>query len=116
VAALTGPQDHLKTTVGKIRQRSNFAWKRLNEIEGISCAKPEAAFYVFPKIHGVGSKWKTDMDFTLSLLRETGVLFVHGSGFDPIYGAGHVRGVVLPPLETLAKATDEIEGFMKKNK
>jgi alanine-synthesizing transaminase len=116
VAALNGPQDHLKTTVEKIRQRSYFAWKRLNEIEGISCAKPEAAFYVFPRIHGVGSKWKTDMDFTLSLLRETGVLFVHGSGFDPVYGAGHVRGVVLPPLDVLEKATDEIENFMKRNK
>jgi len=113
--ALNGPQDHLKTTVEKIKQRSNFAWKRLNEIEGISCAKPEAAFYVFPRIHGVGSKWKTDMDFTLSLLRETGVLFVHGSGFDPVYGAGHVRIVVLPPLDTLEKALDEIEGFMKRN-
>jgi alanine-synthesizing transaminase len=114
-AALNGPQDHLKTTVEKIKQRSNFAWKRLNEIDGISCAKPEAAFYVFPRIHGVGSKWKTDMDFTLSLLRETGVLFVHGSGFDPVYGAGHVRGVVLPPLDTLEKAIKEIEGFMKRN-
>ena len=114
-AALNGPQDHLKTTVEKIKQRSNFAWKRLNEIDGISCAKPEAAFYVFPSIHGVGSKWKTDMDFTLSLLRETGVLFVHGSGFDPVYGAGHVRGVVLPPLDTLEKAINEIEGFMKRN-
>jgi len=113
--ALNGPQDHLKTTVEKIKQRSNFAWKRLNEIEGISCAKPEAAFYVFPRIHGVGSKWKTDMDFTLSLLRETGVLFVHGSGFDPVYGAGHVRIVVLPPLDTLEKALNEIEGFMKRN-
>jgi len=113
--ALNGPQDHLKTTVEKIKQRSNLAWKRLNEIEGISCAKPEAAFYVFPRIHGVGSKWKTDMDFTLSLLRETGVLFVHGSGFDPVYGAGHVRGVVLPPLDTLEKALNEIEGFMKRN-
>ena len=113
--ALNGPQDHLKTTVEKIKQRSNFAWKRLNEIDGISCAKPEAAFYVFPRIHGVGSKWKTDMDFTLSLLRETGVLFVHGSGFDPVYGAGHVRIVVLPPLDTLEKALDEIEGFMKRN-
>lgn len=113
--ALNGPQDHLKTTVEKIKQRSNFAWKRLNEIDGISCAKPEAAFYVFPRIHGVGSRWKTDMDFTLSLLRETGVLFVHGSGFDPVYGAGHVRIVVLPPLDTLEKALDEIEGFMKRN-
>jgi len=113
--ALNGPQDHLKNTVEKIKQRSNFAWKRLNEIDGISCAKPEAAFYVFPRIHGVGSRWKTDMDFTLSLLRETGVLFVHGSGFDPVYGAGHVRIVVLPPLDTLEKAINEIEGFMKRN-
>jgi aspartate/methionine/tyrosine aminotransferase len=55
------------------------------------------------------------MDFTLSLLRETGVLFVHGSGFDPVYGAGHVRGVVLPPLDTLEKAINEIEGFMRRN-
>lgn len=115
VAALNGPQDHIRPTAEKIRQRSLFAWKRLNEIEGISCAKPQAAFYVFPKIHGVGSKWKTDMEFVLDLLRETGVLFVHGSGFDPVYGAGHVRGVVLPPPEDLAKALDEVEGFMKKH-
>lgn len=116
VAALNGPQEHIKTTVEKLRQRSHFAWKRLNGIEGISCSKPEAAFYVFPKIHEVGRKWKTDMEFVLDLLRETGVLFVHGSGFDPVYGAGHVRGVVLPPIEILEKAFDEIEGFMKKHK
>jgi len=115
VAALDGPQDHIKVTAEKIRQRSSYAWKRLSRIEGISCAKPEAAFYVFPKIHAVGSKWKTDMEFTLDLLRETGVLFVHGSGFDPIYGAGHVRGVVLPPVETLEKACNEVESFMKKH-
>lgn len=116
VAALNGPQDHIKTTVEKIRQRSIFVWKRLNEIEGISCARPEGAFYVFPKIHTVGSKWKNDMDFTLNLLKETGVLFVQGSGFDPTYGAGHIRGVVLPPLETLEKALNEIEKFMKRHK
>ena len=115
VAALNGPQDHIRPTVEKIRQRSNFSWKRLNEIEGVSCAKPEAAFYVFPKIHAVGSKWKTDMEFVLDLLRETGVLFVHGSGFDPIYGAGHVRGVVLPSIEILEKALSELEAFMRKH-
>jgi tyrosine/nicotianamine family aminotransferase len=114
VAALDGPQDHIKVTVEKLRQRSNYAWKRLNEIKGITCAKPEAAFYVFPKIHAVGSKWKTDMEFALDLLKETGVLFVHGSGFDPVYGAGHVRGVVLPPVETLEQACNEVERFMKK--
>ena len=113
VAALNGPQDHVKETVRKLKERRDYAWKRLNEIEGLSCAKPEAAFYVFPKIHAVGSRWKTDMEFALQLLKETGVLFVHGSGFDPVYGAGHVRGVILPPIETLRQALDAIEGFMK---
>jgi aspartate/methionine/tyrosine aminotransferase len=41
---------------------------------------------------------------------------VHGSGFDPVYGAGHIRGVFLPPIETLDQALNEVEGFMKKNK
>ncbi|MBN1244898.1 aminotransferase class I/II-fold pyridoxal phosphate-dependent enzyme [Candidatus Bathyarchaeota archaeon] len=114
IAALRGPQDHVKAMVEKLRIRRDYAWKRLNEIEGISCAKPEGAFYVFPKIHDVGSKWKTDMEFAVELLKETGVLLVHGSGFDPIYGAGHVRGVFLPPIETLEQALNEVERFMKK--
>jgi aspartate/methionine/tyrosine aminotransferase len=100
--------------VSRLRERRDFAWKRLSEIEGLSCAKPEAAFYIFPKIHAVGSRWKTDLEFVLSLLKETGVLLVHGSGFDPVYGAGHVRGVFLPPVETLGQAFDEVERFMKK--
>jgi alanine-synthesizing transaminase len=114
IAALRGPQDHVKEMVEKLRLRRDYAWKRLNEIEGISCAKPEGAFYVFPKIHAVGSKWKTDMEFAVELLKETGVLLVHGSGFDPIYGAGHARGVFLPPIEMLEEAFNEVERFMKK--
>ena len=114
-AALTGSQDHIKKMIGKLRERRDYAWKRLNEMKGISCAKPEAAFYVFPKIHGVGSKWRTDREFVLELLKETGVLFVHGSGFDPVYGSGHFRGVFLPPLEILEQAFNEVERFMDKN-
>jgi aspartate/methionine/tyrosine aminotransferase len=114
IAALRGPQDHVKTLVEKLRVRRDYAWKRLNEIEGVSCAKPEGAFYVFPKIHGVGSRWKTDMEFAVELLKETGVLLVHGSGFDPVYGAGHVRGVFLPPVETMEQAFNELERFIEK--
>jgi aspartate/methionine/tyrosine aminotransferase len=113
VAALNGPQDHIRVMVEKLRQRSSEAWKRLNSIEGVSCAKPEGAFYVFPKIRDVGSRWKTDLDFVLDLLRTTGVLLVHGSGFDPKYGAGHARAVILPPPETLGEALDKMEQFMK---
>lgn len=115
-AALDGPQDHIKVMVEKLRQRRDYAWKRLNEIEGITCTKPEGAFYIFPKIHGVGSRWKTDLDFVLDLLRQTGVLLVQGSGFDSVYGNGHARVVFLPPIDTLEQAFDALEGFMKKRK
>jgi aspartate/methionine/tyrosine aminotransferase len=102
--------------VEKLKQRRDYAWKRLNEIEGISCTKPEGAFYIFPKIHDVGKRWKTDLDFVVSLLRQTGVLVVHGSGFDPVYGAGHIRAVYLPPINELEEALNALESFMKKKK
>jgi alanine-synthesizing transaminase len=97
-AALDGPQDHMKDVVERLKERRDYAWKRLNEIEGISCARPEGAFYIFPKIHEVGTRWKTDLEFVIELLKETGVLIVNGSGFDPVYGAGHARAVFLPPI------------------
>jgi len=113
-AALTGSQDHIEKMIRKLTKRREYALKRLNEIQGLSCAKPEAAFYVFPKIEGIGQKWRTDQEFVLDLLKETGVLFVHGSGFDPVYGSEHFRGVFLPPIETLEKALDKVEAFMMK--
>jgi alanine-synthesizing transaminase len=113
VTALRGPQDHVKEMVEKLRQRRDYTVRRLNALEGISCIAPEGTFYVFPRIHEIGSIWKTDREFALALLRETGVLLVHGSGFDPIHGARHVRSVILPPIETLEKALNEVERFMK---
>jgi alanine-synthesizing transaminase len=115
-AALNGPQDHIKGVVEKLRERRDYAWKRLNEIEGISSTLPEGAFYIFPKIHEVGTRWKTDMQFVIELLRETGLLVVNGSGFDPVYGAGHIRAVFLPPVPMLEEAFNELERFMKKKK
>ncbi|UCH32231.1 MAG: aminotransferase class I/II-fold pyridoxal phosphate-dependent enzyme, partial [Candidatus Bathyarchaeota archaeon] len=113
VAALTGKQDHLDDMVRKLRKRRDYAWKRLNEIEGIRCTKPRGAFYVFPKIDGIGERWKTDFEFVLDVLQKIGVLFVHGSGFCENYGAGHVRGVFLPPVKILEKAFDLLDSFMK---
>ncbi len=112
-AALDGPQDFVEDIVDKLRQRRDFAWKRLNEIEGISTTKPEGAFYIFPQIHEVGSRWKTDMEFVVELLKETGVLIVNGSGFDPVYGKGHARVVFLPPIKELDEAFNALERFMK---
>jgi alanine-synthesizing transaminase len=113
-AALDGPQDFVKDIVDRLRERRDYAWKRLNEIEGISATKPEGAFYIFPKIHDVGTRWKTDMEFVVELLRETGVLIVNGSGFDPVYGKDHARIVFLPPCGELEEAFNCLEQFMKK--
>jgi alanine-synthesizing transaminase len=112
VEALRGPQDHILRMVEKLRERRDYTHKRLNEIEGLSCAKPKGAFYFFPKIDGIGSKWRNDMAFVRELLEKTGVVFVHGSGFGSTYGSGHFRGVFLPPIETLEKTFDRLKIFM----
>jgi len=112
-AALNGPQGFVKGIVEKLKQRRDYAYKRLNEIEGVSTTKPEGAFYIFPRIHEIGARWKNDMEFVIELLRETGVLIVNGSGFDSVYGKDHARIVFLPPIEELEKAFDAMEEFMK---
>jgi tyrosine/nicotianamine family aminotransferase len=115
IAALKGPQDHILEVNNKLKERRDFAYKRLNEIPGISTAKPEGAFYIFPKIEAMKEKiWKTDKEFVLDLLHETNVLVVHGSGFCSTYGKNHFRAVILPPMETLELAFDKMESFMKK--
>ncbi|MEF8879625.1 MAG: aminotransferase class I/II-fold pyridoxal phosphate-dependent enzyme, partial [Candidatus Thermoplasmatota archaeon] len=115
VQALKGPQDHIKKVNDKLRKRRDFSYKRLNEIPGISTAKPKGAFYIFPKIEAMEEGgWKDDKEFVLDLLHEEKVLVVQGSGFCPIYGKNHFRAVILPELETLEEAFDKLENFMKK--
>jgi alanine-synthesizing transaminase len=117
LAALTGPQDHIPATVAKLKTRRDLTHRRLNEIEGLSCAKPDGAFYAFPKIKALeapGAPWRNDKEFVLDLLREANVLAVHGSGFDSIFGPNHFRVVILPPEDVLERALKAIEKFMKK--
>ena len=112
--ALRGPQDHIEDMVDKLRKRRDYVVKRLNSIEGISCNLPKGAFYVFPKIE-LGSRWKSDLDFVINLLNNTGVLTVHGSGFGSSFGSNHFRIVYLPSEEILETAMDKIEEFMGLN-
>jgi alanine-synthesizing transaminase len=116
VEALRGPQDHIPQMVRKLRERRDYSQKRLNEINRISCAEPRGAFYFFPKVDGIGSKWVNDMAFVSDLLEHTGIVFVHGSGFGSKYGSGHFRGVFLPPINTLEKTFNRLERFMAKTR
>ena len=111
-AALNGPQEHVKETVAKLQKRRDFTYKRLNEIEGISCVKPRGAFYAFPRIN---FPIQSDREFVISLLKETGVLVVYGEGFGQKEGTHHFRVVFLPPEQTLSEAYEKIEGFIRKN-
>ena len=114
IQALKGSQEHITKMNTKLKERRDFSYKRLNEIEGISTAKPDGAFYIFPKIEGMNKgRWKDDKEFVLDLLHNTHVLVVHGSGFCSTYGTGHFRAVILPPMDILEKAFDKFEQFMK---
>jgi tyrosine/nicotianamine family aminotransferase len=111
--ALREGDTYLQEVLGRLRERRDLVFKRLNEIEGISTSKPEGAFYIFPSID-LQNRWATDETFVMDLLTETGVLVVHGSGFDPEYGANHFRLVFLAPPSTLNSALDEIQTFVEK--
>ncbi len=107
-AALTGPQDHINSLVARLRKRRDYIYKRLNEIDGISAQKPGGAFYIFPKVEE-----EDDKQFVLDVLNNAHVLFVHGSGFCPVYGKSHFRSVFLPPIETIEKAMNALERYME---
>ncbi|HEX5458179.1 MAG TPA: aminotransferase class I/II-fold pyridoxal phosphate-dependent enzyme, partial [Candidatus Nitrosotalea sp.] len=88
----------------------DYTIKRLNEMNGISCSNPKGAFYAFPKIEN--NKYGSDKEFVTELLKETGILTVHGSGFGTQYGTGHFRMVFLPDVSILQEALDKIENFV----
>jgi aspartate/methionine/tyrosine aminotransferase len=108
--SLRGPQDYISEFVSELKKRRDFVIKRLNSISGLSCSNPKGAFYAFPKIEK--NPYKTDQQFVTELLKKTGVLTVHGSGFGTQYGSGHFRIVFLPDINTLGFALDEIENFI----
>jgi aspartate aminotransferase len=88
VAVLDGPQDLLKERADVYRQRRDLVVGLLNEIPGITCHKPEGAFYVYPNIAGCigkttegGRRIETDADFVSALLEEQHVAAVQGSAY-----------------------------------
>lgn len=110
--ALNETHQHFAEVLDKIQKRRDITYNMLNEIPGISCVKPEGAFYAFPQIQlpeGV-----TDKEYVLELLEETGVLVVFGSGFGQKEGTHHFRIVFLPDEETLKKSYKAIGEFTTK--
>lgn len=108
--ALEGDQSHLEIANKKLTSRRNMTVEMLNAITGISCVKPEGAFYAFPKLH-INTP---DNIFVAELIKETGVVVVPGSGFGQIPETNHFRVVFLPPEDILMKAYKNIAAFTEK--
>ncbi len=108
--ALEGDQSHLTIAMEKLHKRRDLTVEMLNDIEGISCVKPEGAFYAFPQLHIKSD----DSLFVSELIKETGVVIVPGSGFGQVPGTKHFRVVFLPPEDVLEKAYKNIAEFSKR--
>jgi aspartate aminotransferase len=88
VEALTGPQGFLKERAEAFRQRRDLVVSMLNQASGLSCARPEGAFYVYPSCAGTigrttpqGKAIASDGDFVDYLLETEGVAAVQGAAF-----------------------------------
>ena len=111
VEALNGKQDFIKKRSNAFKQRRDFVVKSLNNIKGISCLKPNGAFYVFPSCKGLlnkKTKIKTDTDFVKNLLEKSNVAVVQGSAFGL---DGYFRISYATSMKNLKKAMDRIKSF-----
>ncbi len=115
VEALNGPQDQIGVMCEVYRARRDLVVDALNAVPGLSCHRPEGAFYVFPGMHGCigkttagGAKIADDEAFSLALLEEQGVATVHGSAF--MY-PGHFRVSYATDTESLREACARIAAF-----
>ena len=109
-ASLEGNHDHLTEAMKKLTRRRDLTVEMLNAIPGVSCVKPEGAFYAFPKLE----MKQPDAHFVSELIKETGVVIVPGSGFGQVPGTHHFRVVFLPNEQILEKAYRSIGEFFVK--
>ena len=107
--ALEGPQDHLADACAKLRRRRDVTMHWAESTPRVSCVRPDGGFYAFPRIDIPDP----DEDFVKHLLREKGVLVVHGSGFGQDPGTRHFRIVFLPNEATLTNAYAAISEFLR---
>jgi aspartate/methionine/tyrosine aminotransferase len=109
--ALEGDREYLEGFMRALKARRDFVVGAVRGLEGLSCVEPEAAFYVMIRAEDAGGR--TDEQFVLDLLEETGVLVVHGSGFGADPRPCHFRLVYLAGEETLAEVFHELGRFLE---
>jgi alanine-synthesizing transaminase len=111
--ALGGYQsiDDLVAPSGRLCRQRNVAHELLTQIPGVTCVKPKAALYMFPRLDPAMYPIADDQQFAYELLAEEKLLIVQGTGFNwPT--PDHFRVVFLPNVDDLTEAISRIERFL----
>jgi len=103
---------------GRLRRQRDLAYELIVAIPGVSCVKPQAALYLFPRLDPTMYPIEDDQQFFLELLQETKVMLVQGTGFNwP--ASDHFRVVFLPHEDDLREAVGRmalfLEGYRKRH-
>ncbi len=113
--ALGGYQsiDDLVREGGRLRRQRDLAYELITAIPGVSCVKPRAALYMFPRLDPAMYPIADDQQFFLDVLQETRVMLVQGTGFN-WEAPDHFRIVFLPHEDDLREAIGRLERFLER--
>ena len=111
--ALGGYQsiDELVAEGGRLRRQRDLAYDLITKIPGVTCVKPDAALYLFPKLDPQMYPIENDQEFIAEFLKEEKVLLVQGSGFNWPH-PDHFRLVFLPNEDVLREAIARLAKFL----
>ncbi|MDT0138799.1 pyridoxal phosphate-dependent aminotransferase [Acidovorax sp. PRC11] len=97
---------------GRLRRQRDLAYELISAIPGVSCVKPKAALYMFPRLDPAMYPIADDRQFFMEVLRATRVMLVQGSGFN-YPDQQHFRIVFLPHEDDLREAIGRLAGFLE---
>ena len=110
-------QEHLKPHMKLVRDRADYAYQRIDEIDALSIIPVKAGPWGFAKYEGYGTVWKDDQEMKFGLLkyrkngRDRGVTVTAGSTWGPTYGFGHFRIPVYESEDVLEEGFDRLDEF-----
>ncbi|QIL43290.1 pyridoxal phosphate-dependent aminotransferase [Acidovorax sp. HDW3] len=96
---------------GRLRRQRDLAYELITQIPGVTCVKPQAALYMFPRLDPAMYPIADDRQFFMQVLRATRVMLVQGSGFN-YPDNQHFRIVFLPHEDDLREAINRLAGFL----
>lgn len=110
IEALKGPQNDVDKMVAEFQKRRDIIVDGLNDIKGISCKKPDGAFYVFPNVKETGMD---SQKLANLLMEEAGVAVLSGTSFGA-HGDGYLRLSYANSVENIQKALEKINNSISK--